>query len=268
MVLAAPRKSQKYAGGGINAYGVVAGVNFFSGGLALLVGGFLRPARAGQGISALIQANDAADGIVVGLFNQTGAGGAANGDIVTEVEEGTFLFKNSAGADAITGALVGKHCFVIDDETVAATGGGGVRPRAGIVREVSADGVWVTLGLGVAIDAPRVVRLPFAINEVDTLAGTSAELVSPVKGRITKLSVIVQKAVTTGGDVTALVGITAVAGLACTIADGAAKGAIVEDTPTAGDASTLVSVGSRIQIAPAAAFNGAGAVSGFIEIAY
>ena len=49
----------------------------------------------------------------------------------------------------------------------------------------------------------------------------------------------------------------------------AAKGAVVTDTPTLGDASTVTAVGSRIQIAPAAAFAGAGAgggAAGVVEV--
>jgi hypothetical protein len=53
-----------------------------------------------------------------------------------------------------------------------------------------------------------------------------------------------------------------------TIADAAAKGSIVSDTPTAGDATTAVVAGQRIQIVPAAAFNGGGAVRGILEIGY
>ena len=52
------------------------------------------------------------------------------------------------------------------------------------------------------------------------------------------------------------------------LSDAAAKGSIVTDTPTAGDASTVVAAGDRVQIVPAAAFNGGGAVSGILEIAY
>jgi hypothetical protein len=268
MALIKARRAQKFAGGGLLNIGVLANVACLAGGLAMQVGGFVRPARAGQGGNALAQANDAAAGVVVGLFSVSAVGGAVDGAVRVEIEQGTFLFKNSAGVDAITAARVNRPCFVVDDETVALTSLGGLRPRAGIVREVGAEGVWVEISAPAIAMPGRVFLLPFFINEVDTLAGTSAELVSPVAGSIAKLSVIVQKAVTTGGPVTAAVGVTAVAGLSCVIADAAAKGTIVEDTPTFGDATTAVAVGSRIQIIPDAAFATAGAISGFIEIAY
>lgn len=236
-------------------------------GLAIQAAGAVRPGRTGQGGNDTAKANDAATYQAVGVFLDSVTGGAADGDAVVDVQAGVFNFANSASYDAVTLADVGRPCFIVDDQTVARTSAGGTRVSAGIVEDVDSEGVWVGVGPAAATER-RVVRLPFAINETDTLAGTSAELISPVAGRISRMSVIVQKAVTTGGDVTALVGVTAVAGLTCTIADAAAKGTVVTDTPTAGDASTVVAVGDRIQVAPAAAFNTAGAVSGFVEIAY
>jgi hypothetical protein len=53
-----------------------------------------------------------------------------------------FKFKNSA-ADAVTQASLGKVCYIVDDETVAATSDTGARSAAGKVVGVEADGVWV-----------------------------------------------------------------------------------------------------------------------------
>ena len=202
---------------------------------------------------------------VVGLANAAATGGGSDGAVKIDVDTGVFRLSNSSSGDAIAGTDIGKLCFVADDQTVAKTSGGGVRPIAGRIVDVDSLGVWVDFAFA---REPRRLVLPFAINETDTLAGTSAELVSPVDGAITELEVIVQKAVTTGGDVTASVGTTAVDGLACTIADAATKGTIVADTPTAGHATTVVAKGGRIQVTPAAAFATAGAVSGFVEITY
>jgi hypothetical protein len=268
MALSQGKKSQRFAGTGQLNVGLVALVACYQGGMAMLSSGYVRPARTGQGGNDLAKLADVANSRVIGVFMNSETGGAADGDKTVDVEEGTWLFKNSAGVDAITAAHVNRYCFVVDDETVAGLSAGGTRPRAGIVREVGAEGVWVEIGAAAVAGAPRTIQIPFAINETDTLAGTSAEIVSPVAGRISRLTTIVQKAVTTGGDVTAAVGATAVAGLACTVADGAAKGSVVTDTPTAGDASTVVAAGDRIQIIPAAAFAGAGAISGVLEITY
>ena len=267
MALANPKRTQKFAGGNLLVIGVAAAAVCLQGGLAIVDDGYARPARAGQGGNDLAKIGDVATMRAVGMFLKSVTGGAGNGDETVEVEFGTYLLGNSGGVDAITVAHLGRTCFVVDDETVALTSAGGTRPVAGFVREVGSDGVWVEISPAASAAAPTSVFLPWAINEVDTLAGTSAELVSPVAGRIVRNTVIVQKAVTTGGDVTAAVGVTAVVGLACTIADAAAKGAVVTDTPTAGDASAIVAPGSRIQIIPAAAFATAGAVSGVLEIA-
>lgn len=267
MALTQPKRSQKFAGGNLLVLGVAALAVCLQGGLAIADDGYVRPARAGQGGNDLAKIGDVSTMRAVGMFLKSVTGGAGDGDETVEVEYGTYLLGNSAGADAITVAHLGRTCFVVDDETVALTSSGGTRPVAGIVREVGSDGVWVEISPAASAAAPTRVFLPWAIGEADTLAATSAELVSPVAGRILRNTVIVQKAVTTGGDVTAAVGVVAVDGLACTIADAAVKGSVVTDVPTAGHASAIVAPGSRIQIVPAAAFAAAGAVSGVLEIA-
>jgi hypothetical protein len=265
-MLAAPKRTQKYAGTFPLSFGVAALAVCLQGGMAMASSGYVRPARVGQGGNDMAKIADVANCRVVGMFLASVTGGAGDGDETVQVDEGIFLLKNSAGVDAVTVADVDRYCFVIDDETVAGNAASGTRPRAGVVREVSTEGVWVEISAAVEAAASRSVFVPWAINETDTLAGTSAEVVSPGAGRIVRNTTIVQKAVTTGGDVTVAVGVTAVAGLACTIADAATKGTVVTDTPTAGDATALVAAGDRIQIVPAAAFATAGALGGVLEI--
>lgn len=111
------------------------------------------------------------------------------------------------------------------------------------------------------------VFVPFQINETDTLAGTTQELVSPVAGVIKRIVVIVAKAVTTGGAVKVINGAsTDVVGATVTVADAATKGTIYEGEATPGDASQVIAENGRFQVAPAAAFATAGAVNGFVEI--
>jgi hypothetical protein len=203
---------------------------------------------------------------VVGLAEDSALGGAADGDVRLDVEKGVFCLANSAaGADLLAVTDIGKLCFVVDDQTVGKTVGGGARPIAGLVVDVDADGVWVDTRFA---REPRRVTVPFSISQTDVLAGTAFEIVSPVVGAISSMSTIVQAAVTTGGPVTANVGVTPVAGLSCVVADAAAKGSIVTDTPTMGDATTVVAVGSRLSIVPDAAFATAGALNGLLEITY
>lgn len=248
-------------GGATLSLPVKATSQIWQGGIVALLAGVAIAGRAAATYAELATLR------IVGVADHDVLGGASNGVETVTVSRAIARFDNSAAGDAIAVADIGAPCFLVDDQTVAKTVGTGLRPIAGKIIDVDAAGVWVEVG-ALTDGGPRKVRLPFAINETDTLAGTSAELVSPVAGAIVGLSVIVQKAVTTGGDVTVLVGVTAVDGLACTVADAAAKGTVVSDTPTAGHATTAVAAGGRIQVAPAAAFNLAGAVSGFVDISY
>lgn len=73
--------------------------------------------------------------------NTSGAAGAIS---VKYRRDGWFRFKNSSAGDAITLADVGADCFIVDDEVVAKTNGTNTRSVAGKVRDVDADGVWIS----------------------------------------------------------------------------------------------------------------------------
>lgn len=74
------------------------------------------------------------------IDNASGAASAIRG----EVETGVFgPFKNSAAGDEIVLADVNANCFIVDDETVAKTNGTNTRSVAGVVWDVTAEGVWV-----------------------------------------------------------------------------------------------------------------------------
>lgn len=73
--------------------------------------------------------------------NRTGAAKA----VTVEIEKGIFRFDNSTVADLITTADIGADCYVVDDQTVAKTNGGGQRSVAGKIFDVDAQGVWVDL---------------------------------------------------------------------------------------------------------------------------
>lgn len=53
-----------------------------------------------------------------------------------------FKFAN-LGADPVTQASLGKVCYIVDDQTVAATNGTNTRSAAGVVMGIDTDGVWV-----------------------------------------------------------------------------------------------------------------------------
>ena len=222
MALSQGKKAIAGSNRGLLSLGVVAAVACLQGGLALIKAGYVRPARAGQGGNDLAKINDVANERVLGVMMESVTGGAGNGDAVVDVLSGDWKFLNSAGVDAITVAEIGSYCFVVDDETVAKTSASGTRPRAGVVKAIDGGAVMVEVSPAIAAAAARVIHLPFSINATDLAAGTSTELVAPVAGRITRLSTIVQTAIVTGGDVTAAIGVTAVAGLTCTIEIGRA----------------------------------------------
>lgn len=69
----------------------------------------------------------------------------ANGDKVIESEAGLFPFANSAGLDLIARTEIGTQAFIVDDQTVAKTSGGGTRSVAGTVVDITAQGVWVRI---------------------------------------------------------------------------------------------------------------------------
>jgi hypothetical protein len=118
-------------------YPVKAGALLFQGGIAVLNGGWADKGQVATGLVALGRIEKTID-------NSTGANGTQN----VPVRQGVFKFGNSAAADAIALVNVGSDCFLVDDQTVALTNGGGTRSRAGKIINVEPDGVWVLLGVG------------------------------------------------------------------------------------------------------------------------
>lgn len=100
---------------------------------------------AGAGAGALGKACNAraATCRVVGVADETVVADVAGK--VINISRGRFLFKNSASAPVLP-EHAGTFCYVEDDETVCATN---TASKAGIVRKVTSQGVWVFAGLGV-----------------------------------------------------------------------------------------------------------------------
>ena len=108
------------------------------------------------------------------------------------------------------------------------------------------------------------VDVAFTIPAAELSAGTTIEMFAPFAGKVKSMRTIIQTNIVTGGVITAKVGTTDIAGLSITIPDGATKGTVQADSTAS--ATAAVSFGDRIQIVPSAAFNGGGAVSGFLRI--
>lgn len=147
MALSKPRKIVALAGAGLFAVPVAAGVTITQSGLVILAAGNARPAREGQGADNAAKAADAATYVAVGIAQDTVTGGAGNGDVTVLVDRSRpFAFKNSSAGDAITKADIGRTAYIVDDETVAKTSPNSTRAKAGAIEDVTAEGVFVSIG--------------------------------------------------------------------------------------------------------------------------
>ena len=68
----------------------------------------------------------------------------ANAGFGVLIRKGAYLCNNGEGAEALTGADIGKECFVVDDNTVGKVGGTN-KVKAGTVLDVTNDGVAVLI---------------------------------------------------------------------------------------------------------------------------
>ncbi len=94
--------------------------------------GFAVPASTATGLAYLGRAEHAAD---------NSAGG--NGDMQLAVRRGKAFCWANDGSDPVTQASLGRVCYMVDDQSVAATDGTGTRSPAGIVVGIDSNGVWV-----------------------------------------------------------------------------------------------------------------------------
>ncbi|NPA72680.1 MAG: hypothetical protein GXO35_07610 [Gammaproteobacteria bacterium] len=92
--------------------------------------GFAEAGSTATGLTYLGRAEEAVD-------NTSGIDGATE---ITIMRKRAFQFKNDG---SITQVNFGKECYIVDDETLAATDGAGTRSAAGIVVGIDSDGVWV-----------------------------------------------------------------------------------------------------------------------------
>ena len=133
--LAAPRPTPKRNGDRFSR-SVAAGETVYQGALVAL-------SATGFAIAAATAADITADGMAVETADNADG---ADGDRTVTVERGVFQFANSAGADEIGAADIGATAYIVDDQTVALTDGGGTRSAAGKIEDVDALGVWVAIG--------------------------------------------------------------------------------------------------------------------------
>ncbi len=135
-------------------FGMAASTTIYIGSMvAINASGYAVPASADASLKIVGCATGPTAGLPGASVVSTSVAGATN----INVRRGVFFFENSASTDAITIAHVGRLCYVVDDQTVALTSGGGVRPVAGTIMGVSTStdlqiaptgaGVFVQLGV-------------------------------------------------------------------------------------------------------------------------
>lgn len=190
--------------------------------------------------------------------NSAGLAGALS----VEVERGVFRYANSADADAITRAEIGDVCYIVDDQTVAKTNGGGTRSRAGLIADIDAQGVWVELGLipgadpsGALVAANNLSDLAAAATARANLGGGANKMivtvtpsidliganaavvrwVSPVAGTIDKIYSVIDGAITVGdATITGKIGAVAITNGVITVTQAGSAAADMDvATPTA-----------------------------------
>lgn len=197
----------------------------------------------------------------------------SDGDETCEYKKGIFPFFNSSGADEIDESHKEEVCFIVDDQTVAATDGSSTRSVAGKVKGMDGDLVMVEVGYITSIDGDLLIannlsdvaddatsRANIGANEVALTfperaslddASHTLRIVAPVAGDITKLWSVIDGALT-GGDPTLTFSIdgTPITSGVITIANsGSAAGDVDSATPSA---ANTVAKGDVIECAVAA----------------
>ncbi|MBV2360992.1 hypothetical protein KUH32_14595 [Thalassococcus sp. CAU 1522] len=102
------------------------------------VDGMLRPGATATGCVGVGRAEEGVDN----------TGGAA-GDATIKWRAGVFLMANAEG-DAVAAGDEDAACYIVDDQTVAASDGAGTRSKAGVVDEATSEGVWVRFDAALA----------------------------------------------------------------------------------------------------------------------
>ncbi|MCF1744628.1 hypothetical protein [Paradevosia shaoguanensis] len=118
--------------GDIKRLGVATGVTIFEGAIVM---------RTATGFGT--KGQTALNLVGVGMAMNRAIGGASDGAEPIDVRVGIFRFANSAAADAITIADIGKPAYAVDDQTVAKTNGTNTRSIAGFIYDVDDLGVLV-----------------------------------------------------------------------------------------------------------------------------
>jgi hypothetical protein len=97
--------------------------------VCMITAGTCEPGKTGTGLVALGVCYDAVDN-----------SGSLSPAPVATIHTGQFEFENSANSDLIAAANIGQTVYMVDDQTVALTDGGGTRSPAGTLVDMSDAG--------------------------------------------------------------------------------------------------------------------------------
>ncbi|GEK71592.1 MULTISPECIES: hypothetical protein [Halomonas] len=134
MVAATKNRNTPTRAGTRRSHPVAAGSLCYAGAIAVMnAAGYAAPASTATGLTAL--------GV---FYEQVDNTSGADGDELAQIERGCFHFANDGG-DPIDRTMIGTPCYLVDNQTVAATDGTGTRSAAGVIDDVDDNGVWVLI---------------------------------------------------------------------------------------------------------------------------
>lgn len=119
-------------------------------------GGLVCRATTGANAGLAVPGSATAGLVCLGIAEKTVDNSSGIASALSVVPRmGVFLLNNSTGIDLITSSNVGADCYIVDDNTVSLSNGGGARPRAGVIFDVDSGtpgqsqptGVWVLCGI-------------------------------------------------------------------------------------------------------------------------
>jgi len=174
---------------GFNEYPVAAATKVLAGTIVVLDGQYAKPGTTATGRVCVGRARRTAD-------NTAGAAGA----IRVQVDAGCFAWENSAGGDEITAADIGGDCFLVDNQTVALSPGGGTRSLAGRVVAVDGGKPVVAMGLNGSVSPAALLEL-FEAPPIRAGTGTLVAGTATITGTLTGTSRIIVTRNTAGGTI-------------------------------------------------------------------
>ena len=234
--LAADRNTPRL-GGEIKSMGMAATAKIFAGSIVMRnATGYATKGAAALGLVGAGMALEQVD-------NTAGN----DGDLTIKLREGVFRFANSAAADEITAADIGKLCYTVDDQTVAKTNGSNTRSVAGIVAGVDDLGVHVLFS-ETALAAYQSGRRVFVPVRVATLVGANVyRQLSIHAGRVVKIWSVIEDVLTAGNATLTgkINGVAITTGVITITQAGSAAGDIDSAVPTA---ANVVAVGGELSL--------------------